>query len=277
PRFYPAWRDGPPHPGPLPLSGGEGVRELLLQLGPEFLDLGEEAFGLGTVLLAFAGILEFLQQLLLALGQMHGRLDHDLGIHVAALMGAQHAHAFGAQAKLLAGLGPGGNGDARPAAVHRGHLDDAAQRRRGHGDGDAAVNIGALALKQLMGRHGEEDVEIAPGRAAQASLALARQADAGPVLHPRRDGDVEGLVLAAAALAAAGAAGLVDDLAAALAAGAGRLDGEEALGMADLAAAAAGRAGDGLGALLRPAAGADVALAQRADADRRLLAREGLL
>src|SRR5215472_5568048 len=208
---------------------------------------------------------------------MHGRLDHDLGVHVAALMGAQHVHALGAQAELLAGLGARGNGDARAAAIDRRHLDDAAQCGGRHGDRDAAEDIGAFALEQLVGRDGQEDVEIATRRAAQPGLALAGQADAGSVLHARGDGDVEGLVLAAAALAAAGPAGLVDDLAGALAAGAGGLDGEEALGMADLAAAAAGRAADGLGALLRPAAPASLARRERADADHRLLAAEGLL
>src|SRR5206468_3101011 len=79
-------------------------------------------------------------------------------------------------------------------------------------------------------------------------LALAGEPDACAVLDPGWDVDVERALLAHAALAAAGAARPLDDLAGPVAGRAGALDREEALGRAHLPVAAAGLARRGLGA-----------------------------
>jgi hypothetical protein len=63
------------------------------------------------------------------------------------------------------------------------------------------------------GPHFDEDVEIARRTAAQAGLSLARQADAGAGFDAGGDVDVERTVLLHPARAAAGLAGVLDDLA----------------------------------------------------------------
>src|SRR3990170_3406686 len=127
---------------------------LLLEVLPEVLDLGEEAFRDRAVAPALAaGGLELAQQLLLPLRQADRGLDHDLDIHVAAGRRAQHRHALAAQAEPLAGLGSGRNIDAGAAAVDRRHVDGAAERGRAHGNRHAAVDVGAVALEQAVRGH----------------------------------------------------------------------------------------------------------------------------
>src|SRR5262245_4543811 len=70
-------------------------RDLTLVFPEEFLHPLEEAIRLGrgrAVRLAL--VLELLEQFLLLLAEVDRGLDHDLGIHVAARIGAQDAHAL---------------------------------------------------------------------------------------------------------------------------------------------------------------------------------------
>ena len=96
------------------------------------------------------------------------------------------------------------------------------------------------------------DVEVAGRAAARAGLALAGEPDPGAVLDPGGDVDLVALGLLGQAGAAAGRAGVLDDLAGAAALRAGLADREEALALGVDAAAFAARAGDragpGLGA-----------------------------
>src|SRR5918996_6484274 len=144
----------------LPSAGPEKGPSLVAQLVPELLDAGEEpvGFGMGR---AVAGLLELAQQLLLALGQIDRSLDHDLGEHVAAGVAVQLGHALAAQTEAVAGLGAGGDLDARAPALDGRHLDLAAERRRGERDRDAAVDVGAVAVEQAVWRYANEDVEVA--------------------------------------------------------------------------------------------------------------------
>src|SRR6185312_1397660 len=119
--------------------------------------------------------------------------------------------------------------DARHLGVERRHLDAAAERGLHHRDRHLAVDVGSLALEQLVAAHREEHVEVARRAAARAGLALAGEADARAVLDAGRDVDLERLVAPHAALAGTGAARLVDHLARAMAGRAGALYGEEAL------------------------------------------------
>ena len=121
------------------------------------------------------------------------------------------------------------------------------------------MDIGALALEQLVAAHRQEHVEIAGRPAARAGLALAGEPDARAVLDAGRDVDLERLLATHATLAGAAAARLVDHLAGAVTGMAGALDGEEALLGAQPPAALAGRALLRLGAGLRAAAVADLA------------------
>src|SRR5580704_5758903 len=224
--------------------GGPGGPRSSLVAPEHFLHLAEEAFGFGAGL---AGLLEFLEQFLLLGGEVGRRLDVDLDVHVAA------------QAELVAALGAGRDVDARHLAVERRHLDVAAERGLHHGDRHAAMDVGTLALKQLVAPHRQEHVEIARRPAARARFALAGKADARAVLDAGWDVDLQRLVAPHPALAGAAAARLVDHLARAVAGMAGALDGEETLLGAQPAAAVAGRALLRLGTGLGAAAVADLA------------------
>src|SRR5689334_20662342 len=239
----------------------------------EVLDLGEEAGGLG---LGGTGgqLLELGQQLLLLLGEVLRRFDRDLNIHVAGLAGAQHRHALGRDAEAPAGLGSGGHLHFGLALVDGRHLELAAQSRRHHRDRHAAMQVGAVALEELVGRQRKENVEITRRTAADAGFAFAREPDPGAVLDALRDVDRQGAVALHAARARAGRACVLDHLAAAMTAGAGALQREEALGLADASGAAAGRAGLRLGAGLGAGARAGVAGDRDRNLDLRRLALE---
>src|SRR5579883_903972 len=249
--------------------------EYALVAAEHLLHLAEEAFGFGAGLAA--GLLEFLEQLLLLGGEIGRRLDADLDVHVAMLRRTDDRHALAAQPELMAGLGPRRNVDARHLAVERRHLDRAAERRLHHGDRHAAVDVGALALEQLVPAHRQEDVEIAGRAAARAGFTLAGKTDARAILDARGNADLECLVASHAALARAGAAGLVDHLARAMAGVAGAFDGEEALLGTQPAAAVAGRALVRQGARLGARAMAGLAGDRARHAHRRFGAAVGLL
>src|SRR5262249_60932657 len=157
------------------------------------------------------------------------------------------------------------------------HIECAAERRRHHRDRHAAMQVGAVALEELVRRQRQEDVEIAVRPAAHAGLAFTGEPDAGAVLDARRHVDRERALARHAAGPGAVRARIVDHLAAALAGDAGALQGEEALGMPYLAGAAAGRAGLRLGAGLGARAGAGLAGHGGRDADLRGLAAERFL
>jgi len=70
------------------------------------------------------------------------------------------------------------------ALVDGRHLEFAAQRSRHHRNRHPAVQVGAIALEELMGGERQENVEIAGGPAADAGLALAGQPDAVPSSTP---------------------------------------------------------------------------------------------
>src|SRR5262249_47454604 len=139
------------------------------------------------------------------------------------------------------------------------------------------MQIGAVALEEGMRRDRQEDVEIAGRPAAQSSLPLPGQANAGAVLDAGRDVDRERALAGGPAETAAGGAGLVDHLAAAMTGRAGALQGEEALGVANLALAAAGRARLRLGAGLGAVAAAGFAGDRGRNPDLGVLAAIGLL
>src|SRR5690606_29563311 len=116
-----------------------------------------------------------------------------LDVHIADAAAVQHRHALAAQAELLTGLGAGRHRDLGATSVERRHLDAATQCRRDHRDRHAAIDVGAVALEDPMRRDRQENVEIARRPAAQTGLALAGEANAGAVFHPR--GDVYGEAL----------------------------------------------------------------------------------
>ena len=129
------------------------------------------------------------------------------------------------------------------AAVDGGHFQFAAQGRGGHGDGHAHEQIGAFALEHAVGRNGEKQIEITRGRTIATGFAFAGEADPRAFLDTGRNSDVESLVLAGPAGAAALGAGIGDDLSAAVTGGARTLHREKPLLAAHAALATAGGAG----------------------------------
>src|SRR5262249_30450212 len=153
----------------------------------ELAYLGEEAFGLGTAFrVALRFRLEFLEQFALPARQVLRSLHGDLDEHIAALVAAHEGKALAAQAELLAGLRAGGGFRARFAAVDRRHLDLAAERRLRYAQGDAAEDVGAVALENRVRPDADVHVEVAGYRAGSAGLPLAAEADAGAVFDARR-------------------------------------------------------------------------------------------
>src|SRR6185437_6798757 len=215
----------------------------------EVLDLGKEAGGL-RLGCPRGKLFEFSKQFLLLLGEVLRRLDHDLDIHVAGLARAQHRHALGGDAEAPSGLGSRRHFHLGLALVDGRHLELTAQGCGHHRDRHAAMQVGAVALEELMRREREENIEVTGGTAAHTGFAFAGKANAGAVFHALRDVDRQRALARDPARAGAGRTGVLDHLAAALAARAGALQREEALGLPHTACAAAHRAGLRLGASL---------------------------
>ena len=124
------------------------------------------------------------------------------------------------------------------------HLDRAAAQRLR--DRDRHRHLEVAVVEPSEDRGGSDaggHVEVARRAAARARLALAGEPDPGAVLDPGRDVDLVALGLLGQAGAAAGRAGVLDDLAGAAALRAGLADREEALALGVDAAAFAARAG----------------------------------
>src|SRR5665647_3412545 len=261
---------------------GNGSRWLLRiaatisQALKEGLDPAEEAGGFRLGVLR-RQLVELGQQLALAFCQLLRGFDRDLDIEIAGLLRPQDRHSLTGQTETAPGLGSGRDLDLGLAAIDRRHCDLAAERRRHHRDRHPAVQVGAVALIELMRLQRQENIKVARRSAAHAGLALAGEPDAGAVLDTGRDVDRQHALARNASGALAGVAGVVDDLAAALARGAGALEREEALRMADLAGAAAGGAGLRLAAGLGAGARADFAGDRRRNANLGVLALEGFL
>ena len=122
----------------------------------------------------------------------------------------------------------------------------------GHGDWDAAEQVGAVALEELVWLDVDHDVEIAALSSAQACFAFAGQADAASGFDTGGDFDLEGLAFMDAARAVTFFTGVFDERAFAVAGGAGAFYREEALLLADAALPVAGGALLGFRPFFRP-------------------------
>src|ERR1051325_5375989 len=136
------------------------------------------------------------------------------------------------------------------------------------------MQIGAVALEELMVRQRQENIKVTRRPAADAGFALAGQPDAGAILNPLRDVDRQRAVALYASRARAGGARIFNGLPAALTARAGSLKRKKALRLPHPPGAAAHRAGFRFGA--GPGAGtrAGVAGDRNRDLDLRGLAEK---
>ena len=108
--------------------------------------------------------LELLQKFALTPGQMERRLHRDLDIHVATRRTPQHGEALPTQAELVAALGARRDFDLCASAVDDGYFNLPAQGGLRHAQGHPAIDIGAIALKNLMGPDRDMDIEVARRR-----------------------------------------------------------------------------------------------------------------
>ena len=147
----------------------------------------------------------------------------------------------------------------RCRSVEGGDVDGAAERSGGEVDREFEVDVGTVALEDIVGLHLEDDEEVAARATLGARCTFAAEAESLPGVDACGDLHLDGALHLGGAAAAAGLAGIGDDGAAPFAARAGGLDGEEALAVAYLARASTARAGCGLAASLGAGAAAGCA------------------
>lgn len=214
-----------------------------LLLTEEIFHFVEEAAGGGLVVNGH-GLLELLDQLALRLGELAGDLDDNLHDHVAASGFVEMGNAFAAQLDLFAALRAFRNSQ-RDFAVDALDFNFVAEDGLGNADGDDAMEIVAMALKESVRLDGEYDVEITVLAVEAPGIALAGVANASAIFNAGGNFDLEFEVSGDAGFTTAGCAGVVDESAGTTACAAGARDGEEALLKTDLASATALTAGDG--------------------------------
>ena len=197
------------------------------------------------------------QQLLLPVGQLARHLHAHGYIQIALARTAQVLDALALNAENGSGLGALGHGVAN-GLIQGGHVDFRAQRGLGEGHRNLAVQVEVLALKELVGRDADLDIQIARRSAVLPGLALSAHGDDLAVVNARGHG--EGNLAVGPGLAApiAPGAGILDDLAGAVTGVAGAhvlyAPKGRVLGHPHLARALTGGTGGGAGA--RPGAGA---------------------
>ena len=152
----------------------------------------------------FERVVQLAHQLALVLAELDRCFHRDVAIQVARIAGAHALDALATQAELLAALRAFRDINRRLAG-QRGHFNLATQRRRHHADGHGAVQVIAIALKDVVLLDANLDVQIARWPAIGARLAVARRADAHAAVDTDGDFDFQGLLALDLALAAAGA------------------------------------------------------------------------
>src|SRR6187551_2169964 len=233
-----ALKVAPPYPTLTPLERGKC--RLRSPRGPP----QEVGAGVGAV----QRFGQLLGCLLLLLGQLRRHVDLEPVANIAAAIAAWLRRALTAQA--LNRPVPGASWDLDLLGSVQGrYLDRRPAQRLGDRDRHGHLEVAAVEPLEHRGRGDPGGhVEVAGRATAGAGLAFAGKADPRSVLDPGRDVDLVALRLPGQAGAAAGGAGVLDDLPGAAALGAGLADREEALALRVDAAAFAARAGDRGGA-----------------------------
>src|SRR3546814_14124087 len=95
-------------------------------------------------------------------------------------------HPGAALADLLAGLDAGWNADFVMLAIEAGHIDHAAERRRGEAHRAFGEQRRPFPLEALMAGDLDEDVEVARRPAARTGFDFAGPADAGALVGAGR-------------------------------------------------------------------------------------------
>lgn len=151
---------------------------LVLHALPKAFDLGEETLGRWRVVFIEL-IFKRTQELALLLIEVYRGFDRCVNVEIAERFGAQDGHAFAAHAELATRLCSGGDSYLGAATGNGRHFDRAAKSRCCKRNWNLTVEIGAIALKNVMRPDGEEDIEITLRSAAQTGLTFACQTNAG--------------------------------------------------------------------------------------------------
>ena len=133
----------------------------------------------------FERLIELAQQLALCVVELDRRLHRDVAIQVAGVAGAHAFDAFATQTELLAGLRAFGQVNRR-FTRQGGYIDFAAERRRHDADRHVAVQVVAIALKNVVLLEADFNVQITRGAAVGARLTIARAANAHAVVDTGR-------------------------------------------------------------------------------------------
>src|SRR5262249_38082170 len=156
---------------------------------------------------------ELLGRLALLLGELLRDLDLQPVADVPASLALRPRRPLAAQALDRPVPGPRCDLDLLGSVQGR-DLDRAAAQRLRDRDRDGHLEVAVVEAPEDRGRGDVGgDVEVAGRTAARPGLALAGEPDPGAVLDPGRDVDPVALGLLGEAGAAAGRAGVLDDLA----------------------------------------------------------------
>ena len=131
------------------VSGGVFLKSATFE---EITDLGKEAAVfracLGVIVTRF--FLELFKKFALALGQVMRCFHRDLNVHVATGRRPQYGEALAAQAEGFTCLRPRRNADTGAASINNRNLNLRPQRSLRHAQRNAAVDIGAVTLEDVM-------------------------------------------------------------------------------------------------------------------------------
>src|SRR5712692_2340498 len=243
----------------------EWVRET--ELAKNVLDLVKNrGIAFGGLVFHFQGCAKLLHELALFPGEFNRREHADVIIQIAFAAAARVGHALSLVAEDRAALRAFGNLELF-FAVEPGYLNLGAKRGLDKAQRNRAVQIGAAPFEESMLLHFEYNVEVARRTAVGSRFAFARDSQARPRVHARREAQLDGAFALDTALAAAIRAALANDLTRALTGGAGARDGEKSLLIGKLSATTAGLTRSDAGAGFRPGAVADftILLASKLD------------
>src|SRR4029450_12645238 len=112
---------------------------------------------------------------------MRRGFDYDMDDLWPPPFSAQCWHAAPTECQLITSLAPAGNSQ-RWGTMERGYFNLGAQGCLGKGNGDLTMNLCTVTLKELVGSHMDDDVEITGRPAVTPFLPFTRQAQARPII-----------------------------------------------------------------------------------------------
>src|SRR5699024_2733767 len=151
-----------------------------------------------------------------AVVELGGDEHLNVGVEVAAPLGAQVRHALADEVDLIGGLGAGRDVDDEVLALEVLEGDLCPQGGVDGRDADGDVQVVPLPVEHRVRTGGDLHVEVTGRATTVADLALPRHADAHAVADAGRDVDHQVTALLHATTTGAAGAGVLDDLAVAV-------------------------------------------------------------